>query len=174
MIENVENPLTAILIGAGNRGINAYARYAELHPKELKFIAVAEPLEIRRKKFAEIHDISLNNCYETWETLLDQEKLADIAVICTQDQQHVEPTIKALEKGYNVLLEKPMAHTLEGCVKLVKKAEERKKILGICHVLRYSPFFTTIFEFINKGLIGEIVNISHRENVSWYHMLIVL
>ncbi len=170
MTEIIENPLTAILIGAGNRGMTAYAKYAELFPEKLNFIAVAEPVEIRRERFAKVHSIGANNCYETWEDLLNQDKIADFALICTQDQMHIEPTLKALEIGYDVLLEKPMAHLLAGCVELVKKAEEKNKILGICHVLRYSPFFTSIFDSINNGLIGKIVNISHRENVSWYHM----
>jgi predicted dehydrogenase len=170
MEEMINKPLTAILVGAGNRGITAYARFAELHPEDLNFIAVAEPLEIRRRRFAEIHNIDSKFCFETWEDLLSKKKIADFALICTQDQMHIEPTLKALDQGYDVLLEKPMAHTLEGCVKLVKKAEEKNKILGICHVLRYSPFFSTVYESINKGLIGDIVNISHRENVSWFHM----
>ncbi len=169
-MEDTNIPLTAILIGAGNRGMTAYGRYAELYPEKLQFIAVAEPVEIRRNKFAIIHSIVPENCYDTWEKLLNTEKFADIAVICTQDQFHVEPAVKALEKGYDVLLEKPMAHTLDGCVKLVKTAEQEKRILGICHVLRYTSFFNKIYELIKKGLIGDIVNISHRENLGWWHM----
>jgi len=171
MKETGTPPVSAILIGAGNRGMGAYARYAELHPERLNFIAVAEPVEIRRKKFAQLHDIDAKNCYDTWENLLSEEKFADIAVICTQDQMHVDPTLKALELGYDVLLEKPMAHYVEGCVKLVQKAEEKGRLLGICHVLRYTPFFSKIYQSIQEGLIGDIVNISHRENVSWYHMV---
>ncbi|MBD3195250.1 MAG: gfo/Idh/MocA family oxidoreductase [Candidatus Lokiarchaeota archaeon] len=170
MMKNFNEPIIAILIGAGNRGMTAYARYAELHPDELDFIAVAEPVEIRREKFADLHNIDPKLCFITWEDLLAEGKIADIAVICTQDQLHVEPTLEALEKGYDVLLEKPMAHTLNGCVKLVKKAEEKNQILGICHVLRYAPFFDKLYRLINDGLIGEIVNISHRENLGWWHM----
>lgn len=45
-------PIHAILIGAGNRGAQNYAPYALHHPDELKFVAVAEPIEERRKTFA--------------------------------------------------------------------------------------------------------------------------
>ncbi|MCK4780106.1 MAG: Gfo/Idh/MocA family oxidoreductase, partial [Candidatus Lokiarchaeota archaeon] len=82
---------------------------------------------------------------------------------------HTEPTLLALEKGYHVLLEKPMAQTLENCIKIVKKVEETGRILGVGHVLRYTSFFSTIYKIIQKGLLGDIVNISHRENVMWYH-----
>ena len=164
------NVITAILIGAGNRGMDAYGNYALKFPDKLKFIAVAEPIQFRKEKFAKLHDIPLNRTYNTWEKVLSEKKFADVVFVCTQDQLHVEPTLKALDNGYNVLLEKPMAHTLEGCIKIVKKVEETNKLLGVCHVLRYTSFFTTIKDTIQKGLLGNIINISHRENVSWYHM----
>jgi predicted dehydrogenase len=162
--------IKAILVGAGNRGMTVYGQYALNFKDKLKFIAVAEPIKTRRIKFASIHNISSDMCFESWEQILNKEKLADVAFICTQDQMHVEPTVKALEKGYDVLLEKPMAHNLEGCIKIIKKVEETGRILGIAHVLRYTDFFSTIYNVINEGLLGKVVNISHRENVSWYHM----
>jgi len=166
----LNNLIKAILIGAGNRGMTVYGQYALNFKEKLKFIAVAEPIKARRIQFASLHNISSDMCFETWEDLLSRERLADVAFICTQDQMHVEPTIKALEKGYNVLLEKPMAHNLEGCMKIIKKVEETGRILGIAHVLRYTNFFSTIYNAIKEGLLGKVVNISHRENVSWYHM----
>jgi len=166
----MEKIITAILIGAGNRGMYLYGNYALKFPDKLKFVAVAEPIQYRKEKFARLHDIPLKRMYNSWEEILGEEKFADVAFVCTQDQMHVDPTLEALDKGYNVLLEKPMAHTLEGCFKIVKKVEDTNKILGIGHVLRYTNFFLTVKDIILKGLLGNIVNISHRENVSWYHM----
>ena len=174
MIKKVFNmnefPITAVLCGAGNRGMTIYGQYALKYPEKLKFVAVAEPIESRRKRFAQQHDISSENCFFSWKDLFNEQKLADIAVISTQDQMHIDPTIQAIEKGYDVLLEKPMAHTLEGCIKIVKSAEKANKRLGISHVLRYTDFFSKIKNLIDNGELGEIINISHRENVSWYHM----
>lgn len=166
----MENLITAILIGAGNRGMYLYGNYALKFPDKLKFVAVAEPIQYRKEKFAQLHDIPLKRTYNSWEEVLGEEKFADVAFVCTQDQMHVDPTLEALDKGYNVLLEKPMAHTLEGCLKIVKKVEDTNRILGIGHVLRYTDFFLEVKNTILKGLLGNIVNISHRENVSWYHM----
>lgn len=163
-------PITAVLIGAGNRGLTVYSEYGLKNPNKLKFIGVAEPITARREKFGELHGIPPIRCYRSWEDLLKQEKFADISIISTQDQMHIKPTLVALEKGYDVLLEKPMAHTLEGCVKIVKKAEETGRILGIAHILRYTKFFSTIHRVVEEGLLGDIISISHRENVSWYHM----
>lgn len=168
--------ITVILIGAGNRGTEAYGAYALKNPKKLKFIAVAEPRKEQRENFARLHKIPQENCFNTWEEILEKEKIARAAFICTLDQMHVEPAIVALERGYDVLLEKPMSNTLEGCLKLVNKLDEvneDKKVkqqLQICHVLRYTNFFSTIKNFIDSGILGEIISITHRENVSYWHM----
>lgn len=163
-------PIQAILLGAGNRGLTVYGEYSLKNPHRLKFVGVAEPIKARREKFAQLHKIPANKCFKSWEELLEQEKFAEICIISTQDQLHVDPTLIALEKGFDVLLEKPMANTLGGCVEIVKKADRTGRMLGIAQVLRYTKFFSTIQEIIQKGLLGDIINISHRENVTWYHM----
>ncbi|TFF92563.1 MAG: Gfo/Idh/MocA family oxidoreductase [Promethearchaeota archaeon] len=164
----MKKPIKAVLLGAGNRGMT-YGGYALENPQNLNFVAVAEPIKRRREKFAKKHNISKNHTFKGWQDLLNKEKLADIAIICTQDQMHTEPTIQALDKGYDILLEKPMAHTLEDCLKIVRKTEETDRILGVCHVLRYTDFFNKVKEVINSGRLGKIMNITHRENVAWYH-----
>jgi len=166
----MSNPVTAILIGAGNRGMSTYGQYALNYSDKLQFIAVAEPLKSRREIFAKKHDLKEDKCYESWEDLLKEDRLAEVAVVCTQDQFHVDPTILALEKGYHVLLEKPMAHTLEGCMKIIKKVEQTGNVLGVGHVLRYTKFFSTIHDTIRDGRLGKVMNISLRENLGWYHM----
>jgi predicted dehydrogenase len=162
--------VTAVLLGAGRRGFHVYGNYAKNNKKKLKFVAVAEPIQKRREKFARLHNIPPNRCYESWEVLLSMEKHADVAFICTQDQMHTEPTLRALDKGYHVLLEKPMANKLKDCIRIVQKVEETGRILGVSHVLRYADFFLTVFKIIKLNLLGDIVNISQRENISWYHM----
>src|SRR5699024_10494173 len=95
---------TAILIGAGARGARAYAPYALENPHELKIIAVAEPNDMRREKFQEEHKISSAHSVSSWRGLLKLGKIADFAIICTQDTDHFKPTMLALELGYDVLL----------------------------------------------------------------------
>lgn len=162
--------ITAILIGAGQRGSEAYAPYALRHPEELRFVAVAEPIAERRERFARLHHIPPENMYETWEPLLSQSRMAQAALICTQDQQHTAPALAALRAGFEVLLEKPMATTQDDCISLVKTAEECGRQLHICHVLRYTPHFRRMREIVQSGELGQVVNVSHRENVSYWHM----
>lgn len=163
-------PLELVLIGAGQRGAYAYASYALEHPEEVRIVAVAEPDPERRARVADQHDIDDAYCFSSWDELLAKGQLGQGAIVTTQDQMHVEPAVAALEAGYHVLLEKPMAHTLEGCVKLVQTAERTNRTLQICHVLRYSPFWKRLHEVLESGRLGELITVEHRENVAYWHM----
>ncbi|CAM4007584.1 Gfo/Idh/MocA family oxidoreductase [Paenibacillus alkaliterrae] len=162
--------LTAILIGAGDRGFRAYAPYAIHNPHEFDIIAVAEPNEERRKAFAEAHNISPERCYPSWEAAMAEQRLADIAMICTQDRMHYHPTLKALELGYHVMLEKPMSPNPKECAHMEMAATKYGRLLTICHVLRYTAFWSSIKKVINEGKIGQIVSIQLNENVGNLHM----
>ncbi|MDN4600635.1 Gfo/Idh/MocA family oxidoreductase [Paenibacillus sp. F6_3S_P_1C] len=162
--------LKAVLIGAGARGAGGYAPYALDYPHELTFIAVAEADPVRRAKFAEKHGIPPEHCYESWEPLLAEPKLADIAVICTQDRMHYGPTMQALDKKYHVMLEKPMSPDPKECLEMEQAARDNDRLLTICHVLRYTPFWNTIKKVIQEGRIGEIVSIQLNENVGYWHI----
>jgi predicted dehydrogenase len=168
----VPQPLTAVLIGAGNRGYEAYGPYALAHPDEIRFVAVAEPHDVRRARFAQAHAIPRERQFRTWEDLLSQAQgqIADVALVCTLDRMHVEPAVAALEAGYDVLLEKPMATTLADCVRLVRTAERTGRLLQICHVLRYTSFFSALHDIVTSGRLGDIITVEHRENVAYWHM----
>jgi len=166
---NSSRKISAVLCGAGDRGKDVYGIYALQHPEDIVFVAVAEPNPIRRNEFATAHNIPSDMCFESWEQLLGQPKKADVAFVTTQDQLHAQPALKALEMGYHVLLEKPMATTLDECYLLAQKADEVGLELRIAHVLQYTPFFLAIKDLISTGRIGEVITIDLRENVSYYH-----
>jgi predicted dehydrogenase len=160
--------LTAILIGAGDRG-NAYANYALSHPREIEVIAVAEPNPERRDRFKRLHRLPDEMVFTGWEEALAKPKLADVAIICTMDRMHYAPTMRALELGYHILLEKPMAVDPLECIRMAEFAEEKKRVLSICHLMRYSPFFRTVKQLLDEGRIGKLMSIQHNENVAYWH-----
>jgi predicted dehydrogenase len=166
----MSQPIEAVLIGAGGRGYFAYGPYALQHPDQIRFTAVAEPHDERRRRFAEAHGIPPERQFRSWEDLYAQGKIADALLNCTLDRTHLKSTLPALELGYDVLLEKPMANTLEGNVRLVQTAERHGRLLMICHVLRYTSFFSVLHEIIASGRLGDIVTVEHRENVVYWHM----
>jgi predicted dehydrogenase len=160
--------IKAILVGAGARGSRAYAPYALENPEELVFVGVAEPIKSRRESFCQEHGISEEYAFESYEELFEKKIEADVALICTQDKMHYDPTIRALRSGYNVLLEKPIV-TPQECLGIEKEVKATDKKLTICHVLRYTPFFGKIKELIDEGKIGDVVAITHNENVGYFH-----
>jgi predicted dehydrogenase len=166
----MSQPITAVLLGAGSRGHFSYGPYAQAYPHELKFVAVAEPHPVRRERFAAAHSIPPERQFATWEDLLAKGRIADALFNMTQDQTHHPSTLAAFDAGYDVLLEKPIAERLSHVVELVKAAERHGKLLQVCHVLRFSPFFARLHEVLNSGRLGEIITVEHRENVVYWHM----
>lgn len=161
---------TAILCGAGNRGLEGYGRYALEHPERLRVVSVAEPISHRRELARERH--ALEHIFEDWRELdRPGAPVADIAIVATPDRQHVEPAIALLRCGYHVLLEKPMALCESDCRKLVRTAEESNRILTVCHVLRYSPYFRALKDFLSSGKLGQIVTVRHLEPVNFWRFM---
>ena len=163
-------PIDAIIVGAGGRG-NAYGQFALEYPQELSVVGVAEPDPIRRERMVTRHDIAPQMIYENWQSLLaSPEKKASAIINCTMDRSHYDSTMKMLDLGYDVLLEKPMSPALHENVRLVQKAEETGRLLQVCHVLRYTPFWQALRAVVHSGKLGRIVSVTHRENLIYYHM----
>ena len=162
------NPITAVVLGAGSRGVN-YANYALKYPQELQIVAVAEPRKDRREQFAEAFHVSPERCFDSWMALLEQPKLADVAFVCTLDDDHMGPALAALEKGYHILLEKPMSNREEECVAIEAAAAKAGKHMAVCHVLHYTPFYQTLKGLIDSGEIGEVTVATQIENVAYWH-----
>jgi len=162
------NPYKVIVIGAGSRG-QRYTNIMAEQPERFKVVGVAEPIDARREYVRDKHGIPEENCHKTWETILSVPKFADIACICTMDQMHMEPAVKAMELGYDLLLEKPIANSKEECAAVYKAAEKYGRKVMVCHVLRYTPYFKQLKKFIDDGILGEVIAVSHLEAVGNVH-----
>lgn len=158
------------IVGLGARGLHTYAPYAELFPDRMKVVAVADVIEERVQIAAEKYGVPKDKCFNSADEFFAQEKLADVVFITTQDREHVEHALKALELGYDILLEKPISPSLEECYSLKKKVDETGKLVIVCHVLRYTTFFKTVKKAIDSGVIGDVVTVQAIENVGYWHM----
>lgn len=158
-----------ILIGAGGRGTGYTNIMAREFPEDFEVVAVAEPIDDRRNYIKEKHNIPSELCFTTWEPLLDLPKMADVALIATMDRDHFAPAMAAIEKGYDLLLEKPAAPTPEECRAIQHAAEQKGVFVLICHVLRYTVFYRALKSIIDSGEIGEVMNIQHIEGVGNVH-----
>lgn len=162
-------PISVLLIGAGSRGQTVYGNFAAAYPDLVKVVAVAEPKASRRDALARQHNIAEHHQFEDWKEALEQPKLAQVAVVATNDRDHVGPAVAALERGYHLLLEKPMAPSLEDCRRIVSAAESSQSLSAVCHVLRYTPYFQTLRKLIAQGEIGRVISIRHLEPVNYWH-----
>ncbi len=160
--------LTAIVIGYGNRGAT-YAGYAVKHPEELEIVAVADRISNRREYAAKQHCLPDDRVFFDWEDLARVPKMADFAIVATQDREHYAPALAMIEKGYSLLLEKPMAATPAECKAITEAAEKKGVQVIVCHVLRYTNFWTTLKQIIDSGEIGTVMSIVHMENVGNVH-----
>jgi predicted dehydrogenase len=146
------------------------AAWAARHPERLRVVAVAEPDAAARDAAADPHGVAPEHRYRDWKECLERPRLADVAIIATSDTLHVEPALAALERGYDVLLEKPIAPTPAECVRVVEAAERAGRLLQIGHVLRYTPFYEKVHEIVASGALGEIVHLDLKEQVAAWHM----
>lgn len=156
------------VIGAGSRGLYSYAPYISQHPDEAEIVAVADPLSFNRGEMAKRFNIPSAGVFSDWRELLDRPRLADVAMITVQDAMHCEVALAAVEKGYHILLEKPMGVSPDECKRIVAAVQAKGVMLCVCHVLRYAPYFKKIKSLIDDGSIGELVGIQHTEGVGWW------
>lgn len=155
-------------IGCGGRS-RIYLGIAARLPQFYEVVAAADPIPERISMAAKLSRNPNFRSFSNAEELLAQPKLADILIIGTQDNYHVEPCIAAMEKGYDILLEKPIATTIEEVLELDRRARELGRRVLVCHVLRYTPFYVQVKEIVDSGILGEIITVNAVEGVEPWH-----
>ena len=160
--------LKVVLIGAGNRGLT-YTNIMHELPDQYQVVAVAEPVESRRSHIKQLHQIPDEMCFESFADLFQKGKIADLAVISTQDRMHYVPAIAAMNLKYDILLEKPISPDAKECVEIMKSAQKNHVRVIVCTVLRYTALFGTVKEIIDSGKIGQVVSLVHEECVGNVH-----
>jgi predicted dehydrogenase len=137
------------------------------HPNAV--VAVAEPNESRRDAIAEMFHLAPDRCFPTWQDMLQGPRLADVLIDTTMDPDHFESAVMAMRAGYHLLLEKPMATTLAECAQIEAIRRETKRIVSVCHSLRYHSVFSEVRRILRAGIIGDIVSLDQLEAVEIVH-----
>jgi predicted dehydrogenase len=160
--------LSVVLMGAGMRG-ETYTNIMLNSPEKFKVVAVAEPVEGRRNKIKKLHNIPEDMCFNSWEDVLAKPKMADIALICTMDEMHYPAAMKAIELGYDIILEKPVAPTAKECADILAAAKAKNVKVLVCHVLRYTPFYNRVKSILDEGMIGKVMSANFVEVIGNVH-----
>jgi predicted dehydrogenase len=159
---------TIAVIGLGSRGVN-YMRFVRLfHKKRVKIVAICDINEVKVKEIAKSYKIDSSNCF-TDENEFFKEKRADAVFICTQDNDHYRNCMAALSLGYHILVEKPLSYNIDECLEIEKVSKEKNLHVVVCHVLRYSNYFSKMKDLVRNAGLGEIMTINHQENIANFH-----
>lgn len=161
--------VTFAILGMGNRG-TAYAGKLLQHPDDAAITAIADISSTRTDAANKYIGLPESAVYPGEEALFAAGKLADVLIIATQDSQHKEHALKAMELGYDLILEKPISNKLDDIVAIAAAAERLNRQVLVCHVLRYTPFYRQVKQLIEDGVIGKVQTVQATEDVGYYHI----
>ncbi len=155
-----------VVFGLGARGL-IYANYAVKKPDEYALVAIIEnnPERVERARC----DYPGVPVFTDYKDFLKEKIEADIVAVATQDNDHKEHAIAMMAAGYDLLLEKPIANNLSDCMDIYEASKKYDRRVVVCHVLRYTPFYSTVKRIIDSGRLGEVITIHASENVGYYH-----
>ena len=150
---DTEKVLRVGIIGTGWIAGSHMQQYEKM--PDVKIVALADIVPGKAKAFAEKWNLTDCHCYESHTAMLDAEEL-DAVSICTYNCTHAECTIYALEKGVNVLLEKPLCVTTEEAVAICRAEKKSGKILSIGFQPRCDANMKMVKKIVQSGELGQI------------------
>ncbi|KAF5388413.1 hypothetical protein D9615_000255 [Tricholomella constricta] len=168
---SVVPPVTLAVVGCGQRG-KAYSRYALQSPERCKVVAIAEPRPNTQSAFATKHSVDKTLVFDSWQALLAAsaetistigKRLADAVVIAVQDHMHLDVALAFAEQGYHILCEKPMATSVDHCIKMEAAIKNAGTIFGMGHGSK------ELSNIVHSRVLGDLVNVVHIEPVGYYH-----
>ena len=158
---------TVAVIGCGSRGW-VYGNEMFNKPDKYKMVAICDIDETRLKNAQQKWGIDDANVY-TDEKEFFKEKRADVLILATQDRDHVRMCVRAMELGYDILLEKPISPIRDELIELLEANKKYKRAVVVCHVLRYAPAFVKVKQLLDEGVIGKLIRIESLEQVAYWH-----
>lgn len=158
-------------IGIGNR-TGKYLHYFSLHPDVVELAAVVEPDPIRRETCRKQFSLPEDRCFASSDAFFERFREAcDGVIIGSPDRCHHEQALKAIARGWDILLEKPVAQSYGQCVEIAEAARRRGVKVGVCYVLRFMSLYRKVKELLESGAIGRVTGVSHQEFVGIDRML---
>ena len=162
--------VTFSVVGLGGRASAYLSALQELYPNEHQVVAGADPDPVKQARARNDYGLQDNQIFDTDLDLMEQPRLSDVAIVATQDKLHMRGIRGLLAKGYDLILEKPVATTLEELQEIAAVSKSfPDQMVAVCHVLRHTVFFGEIRRILESGRFGPVVSIQHNENIGYYH-----
>lgn len=156
------------VIGTGQRGM-IYARYA-YKKRGVEIVAIVDIDKKKRVAAAREFQVPQDMLFDNTNDFYNKGKIADAIILATMDRDHYKHVMPAIDLGYDILLEKPISPDIQECLKIQENAHKNNVKIVVCHVLRYTQFFSKIKQIIDSGELGKIITIQHAENIGNFHM----
>ncbi|CAG7618817.1 scyllo-inositol 2-dehydrogenase (NADP(+)) IolW [Paenibacillus solanacearum] len=148
------------IIGQGRSGRNIHGNNLIKWPELFKITAVADGLEDRRERAKKEYGC---NAYAEWTEMVEKEEL-DLVVNASPSHLHFSSTLELLNRGLNVLCEKPLAKTPEEVDRLIEASRNSGKMLAVFQQSRFMPAYVQMRKVIDSGVLGRIVQVDFANN----------
>lgn len=158
------SPIRVGLIGAGQRAASYFRAIPAQLRERVRLVAIADPEAHQREAFAQLFGAS-PAFYDDGVELIRAEQL-DAVIVASPNARHVPYAVEAMSRSLPLMLEKPVATTIDGLQELWRAEQERaasRTVVGF--VLRYTPFYSRVREILASGRLGEILSVEADENL---------
>ena len=161
-----------VLVGTGNRGQGMFIR--GLH---------RDGLDERAAKITGLFDINMTRCravyngmdnkegvtvYSDFDEMLDREN-PDAVIVTSTDNTHAPYIIRALDRGFDVISEKPICNTYEHC-KAIREAEKRNnRYVTVTFNMRFDPVVVKLKELLVANTIGKVYSVTYNYSLNRWH-----
>lgn len=154
--------LKAAVIGVGSMGRNHARVYREMDD-HIQLVGVEDRDAASANKVAAKYGVPAYTDYVT----LVEEKKPDLVTLAVPTSFHCKIACDLMERGIHVLVEKPIAGTLEDGEKMIECAKKNGVVLAIGHIERFNPAVTEMRRRLGEGMLGRVYKI-HAERLSPY------
>lgn len=161
--------LEIAILGLGVRGANAYGKYIHEQRKDCRIVAICDAEKEKADYYAKVLQVDESNVFYSAEEFFARKR-GDMCIIATPDNTHLRFARWALELGYHLFLETPVSDDPSALKELSYLAKEKRKVVMLASVLRYTAGFDKLKALIDGGDIGQLVSIDYTENVGFWHM----
>ena len=145
------------VVGLGRIGWSRHCKQIS-DRDDTELTCVIDPVAERRQEAIKTFK---TKAFPTMEEAINNLDL-DLLVVASPSKFHFEQTIKALNKGINVLVEKPMAGTLKEVDEMIATAKRENKVLAVHQQHRFTADYLQLKEILDSGILGNVYRILYR------------
>jgi predicted dehydrogenase len=160
------------IVGVGSRAKTFYDAICNRYSENSKIVAVCDTNPARLDWAAQNIHNTFKDCKKytanQFDKMLDETR-PDVVLVCCIDREHDHYICRSLEKGSDVITEKPMTIDEARCQKIIDTVAKTNKQVRVAFNYRYSPARMKVKELLMQGTIGKIISVSFQWNLDLSH-----